>query len=564
MAAAADTGIVELRGGKLVLDGDVIYSTSVMPGDRAEIRNGVVRLLERQHQALPGVIQSVTVDGCATVRFPILGESCPFCVTVAAATAAAVGDYVVVDLTADGGAAIKRHYTASVNEAEATTATYRLTGRVLDNMNLWRSGGPHHYTRDDVVDETGLHTITVDPAGSVDFDDAISVDVENRTVYIHIVDIVGCGTLTDADEYRMRQYCQTLYLANEHTEHLLHDVHGVSLVAGEERRVITVRVRFSAEEAGIVESYDIYRSRIVVKERLTYEQFGERLAAAATGLDGPASFLMDLLIQRSSNAVYDIQIPSVRIHVDQEGVCDVSLEHTNDPAHRVIAMLMVLANIVVSAHLCGRGVIVPSRFQSRLSGVQWSRMPVRSGEPAVDSFVLLKRFARACYAIDKWGHFGLGLTEYVHFTSPMRRYADVIVHRLLAGWEISRNDLEEEVGWINWRSQFNRSLQRQYTAWKVAGAISGREGSVKIWVTGVSAAGVLWYMPEYSLNGFCHVSQLMPRQRWTLNAERTGLTGSSAEGESFDEMCAYDGMITGVNQRFGTVSLSIRSALADP
>jgi hypothetical protein len=46
-------GLVELRGGKLVLDGDVIYSMSVMPGDRAEIRDGVVRLLERQHQALP-------------------------------------------------------------------------------------------------------------------------------------------------------------------------------------------------------------------------------------------------------------------------------------------------------------------------------------------------------------------------------------------------------------------------------------------------------------------------------------------------------------------------------
>jgi ribonuclease R len=193
-----------------------------------------------------------------------------------------------------------------------------------------------------------------------------------------------------------------------------------------------------------------------------------------------------------------------------------------------------------------------------------TRVPASSGEPAVDSFVLVKRFARACYAIDARGHFGLGLTDYAHFTSPMRRYADVIVHRLLAGWTISREALDVEVEWINWRAGFNKSLQQQYVAWKVATAISAQlavsEEPVDVWVTGLSAAGVLWYMPEYSLNGFCHVSQLLPAQRWVYEGEgaEAVLVGADSGGR-FVQMRQqpYRAIISHVDRRMGSVAVRI-------
>ena len=175
----------------------------------------------------------------------------------------------------------------------------------------------------------------------------------------------------------------------------------------------------------------------------------------------------------------------------------------------------------------------------------------------MDSFVAVKRFARACYAIDQQGHFGLGLTEYLHFTSPMRRYADVIVHRLLAGWQISREDLDAEVDWINWRAEFNKALQRQYTAWKVAAYL--REHAVSeldVWVTGVSAAGLLWFAPAYSLSGFSHVSLLEPAQRWKL--EGVGLEAALVGGDSrFEQMHRYKACIHHICRHSGAVTVRI-------
>jgi hypothetical protein len=416
------TGIVSLRGGKLILDGDVIYSDSLIPGDRAEIRNGVTRLLARDRQTLPGFVNRIG-DTEYSVCFPILGEGCPFRIRLPHTEGVTLreNDFILVELDANGGGRYIASYDAFHNESEARSigTAYRRTGRILDpRIDIWnREGGAAHYTQEGVADETGLSTFTVDPPDSDDFDDAITVDAATRTVYIHIVDIVAAAP-SESDEYRMRQYCQTLYLANERTDHLLHDVYGASLVTGQERSVITVRVRFGPD---FVAAYDIYQSRIIVKERLTYTEFATRMSDDRG--DPANTFLRELLTKRSRDVAYDINLPSVRVNVGCDSEVTTHLEDTNDVAHRTVAMLMVLCNMVVSRHLRGRGVEIPNRFHANLSGVVWDRMPLRSGQPAVDSFVLVKRFARACYAIDQWGHFGLGITDYVHFTSPMRRYA---------------------------------------------------------------------------------------------------------------------------------------------
>jgi hypothetical protein len=569
------SGLVELRGGKLVLDGEPLpaYCDYLMPGDIAEFRSGRPRLISRMRQTLPGFVDVVADnDGYTILRFPTLGESCPFRVATVQMTPSlpetvSEGDLVVMNFDTSGGAHFARRFTGGhpADEATAILAAYRRTGRTLgegDKINIWArpsEGESGYYTQAGVADETGLDTFTVDPAGSVDLDDAISIDLAERTVYIHIVDIAGAASLHEGDEYRMRQYCQTLYLANEHTEHLLGDVEAVSLLPSHERAVITTRIRFT--ESGLVESYDIYRSRIVSKRQLTYEEFGAQLSSSAEG-----AWLLALLAARNRDVAYDVNLPSIRVHVAHDGEVEVSRDSTMDAAHRVIAMLMVLCNMIVSRHLRVRGVVIPTRLHKGLAGVNISRVPVSSGDPAVDSFLIVKRFARACYAIDERGHFGLGVTDYTHFTSPMRRYADVILHRLLAGWTISRETLEAEVDWINWRSGFNKALQRQYIDWKVAGAVAARladgEEAGDVWITGISAAGVLWYMPDYSLNGFCHVSQLLPTQRWVYEVGGGGLEATlvgGTEGQRFIQMRQrpYRAIISRVDRKMGSVAVRL-------
>jgi exoribonuclease R len=186
---------------------------------------------------------------------------------------------------------------------------------------------------------------------------------------------------------------------------------------------------------------------------------------------------------------------------------------------------MILANLVVSKHLSEKNIIIPNRFHDSLKGIKIPDFD-STGNELVDSFILIKRYARACYSVDKKGHFGLGITDYVHFTSPMRRYADVLVHRLLAGYQI--DDLEEQVNWINLRSGLVRSAQDMYINWKVLNWIEqqGKEMLYDIWVTGINASGIIWFMPSLSLNGFFHVSNFEPKEMWKFDDNK--LIGSDS------------------------------------
>jgi ribonuclease R len=184
---------------------------------------------------------------------------------------------------------------------------------------------------------------------------------------------------------------------------------------------------------------------------------------------------------------------------------------------------MILANLIVSKHLSENGIVIPNRFHDSLRGFS-SGTFTPTENIFVDSFIMVKRYSRACYSLDEKGHFGLGIKDYVHFTSPMRRYADVLVHRLLAGYNY--DDLEAEVDWLNRRALITRSIQNLYVSWKTIRWLKTLPDPHEIWVTSVSRAGLMWFMPSLNLNGFLHVTELVPCQYWTF--ENDTLVGTTS------------------------------------
>jgi exoribonuclease R len=228
-------------------------------------------------------------------------------------------------------------------------------------------------------------------------------------------------------------------------------------------------------------------------------------------------YLVNLSNKRSEDVTYHLNLPSVRLDIDKDtGLAkNLHVECTNDPSHNLVATAMVLANLVVSKHLNHCNVKLPNRFHDSLRGFTQNQFTT-TNNTLVDSFILVKRYARANYSVDKKGHFGLGLTDYVHFTSPMRRYADVLVHRILAGQQIETDILQNEVDWLNYRSQMVRSLQDLYTHWKVIRHLDKNQ-TYTVYVTDVKKTGVLWFMPSMSLNGYSHVSTLKPSQYWAFD-----------------------------------------------
>jgi ribonuclease R len=176
----------------------------------------------------------------------------------------------------------------------------------------------------------------------------------------------------------------------------------------------------------------------------------------------------------------------------------------------------------VSKHLLGSNIPLPNRFHAKPDNFH------QTGNETVDSYILVKQFGKARYSIDEIGHFGLGLSNYIHFTSPMRRYADVLVHRIQAGWKYDEQFLQEEIDYINHRNSVVRSIQTLFVKLKTTQYIQTHTNVHDIFVTGVNKTGILWFMPSYCLNGYIHVSSITPKQYWKYEKDEKKLVGQSS------------------------------------
>jgi ribonuclease R len=533
-------GIIEFHGAKqMFVSGD--FTTNInntindfISGDKVlyNDKDNVI-LLKRQEQAVIGIIKNI-YNGFAYLHITNFSSVCKYSPKIKNDNYK-IGDRLVIWLHSNGTISVKNKYNLdNIDDVKCLLDMYclmplKIKNDVVEDENNYNNFkiGKNLYTIDEIINHNDLDTFTIDPTNSVDFDDAITVDVNEKTIYVHIVDIAASELLGDGNK-KLRERCFTLYLANEHTEHLLDEVDAsknLSLIEGKERKVITVKIVL--DEEGMVSSYDIYRSTIVVKKRWNYEQVLKAINEKNCG--EAIQFLADLTIKRSKDVTYNISLPSLRIKSDlvsgkpETIIC----EETNDISHTLVATAMILANLVVSKYLSEKNVLLPNRFHDSLKGFIMPDFD-STGNELVDSFIVVKRFARACYSVDKKGHFGLGIKDYVHFTSPMRRYADVLVHRLLAGYQI--DDLEEQVDWINLRSKLVKSAQDMYISWKVLRWIEemDKEKIYEIWVTGINASGIIWFMPSLSLNGFLHVSNFEPKQYWKFINDK--LIGTSLNG----------------------------------
>lgn len=518
-------GIVELHGAKQVLrnpETNTILPFSspyFLPGDHVfqSLDTGCV-LQHRTPQTVCAVVTSVDPLKVSYVNLPPMSLFQPKLELLFVPT---IGERIILLFTADGGYEMLRRYSADPKEDVPCLLALYKGGCMTEPSEPVR--GEPLYTRSDIVNHEDLDTFTIDPATSADFDDAISVDPATHTIYVHIVDIAH-AELSEEETRRLQARCLTLYLANEHTEHLLDEEtasHRLSLVQGARRPVITVKLTL---EAGLVQRYEIYRSTIHVKRRYNYEEVQTALEA---GTAPPAIQYLDTLTkERSREIQYAVSLPSLRLTVDRDTGLATALrsENTNNASHSLVATAMILANMTVSHHLTLKGVKIPNRFHSALRGFRPS--PISTGNSEVDSFILVKRFARAYYSVDEKGHFGLDLKEYVHFTSPMRRYADVIVHNLLAG--VQYEDLEDRVTHLNHRAAVVRSLQDLYERWKTMRWIQTLPADTKhkAYVTDVKRTGIMWFIPSLLLNGFSHVATLQPPQFWAYLDVMNHLTGA--------------------------------------
>lgn len=316
-------------------------------------------------------------------------------------------------------------------------------------------------------------TFTVDPADAKDFDDAISIRKIDRSWYevgIHIADVshyVTPGTELDKEAYKR---ATSVYLPDRVNPMLPEHISNVlcSLRPNEDK--LTFSAVFSINSKGEVKDPWIGRSVIHSDHRFAYEDAQEIIDGAKGPHQKEVLWLHKmtqvLRKERFSKGAINFSSQEVRFKLDEHGK-PIGIEiKESKPSHQMIEELMLLANknvarFIADKEVKGKPIPFPYRvhdqpdedkfasfvpfakkygYQFDLSSPQKiaesfnSMLQKAQGQPEQHLLEQLgiRTMAKAIYTTENIGHYGLGFEDYCHFTSPIRRYPDVMVHRIVA------------------------------------------------------------------------------------------------------------------------------------
>lgn len=431
-------------------------------------------------------------------------------------------------------------------------------------------------------DLTRIPLITIDPEDARDHDDAVYAEADGHggwRVIVAIADVaayVRVGTALDREAYRRGN---STYFPDRVSpmlpEHLSADL--CSLKEGELRETFAVEIFFNS--GGHKTKHRFIRGKMRSAAKLSYRQ-------AQDAIDGnPDDKTQPLLEQvlrplweayrtvskaRDQRAPLDLDLPERRVRIGEDGkIVSISLRERFD-AHRLIEEFMIQANVCAAETLEDKRTPLVYRVHEEPSeekvntlanflptiGLKWTRGETITGhrfnrlladvrasenEHLVNEMVLRTQ-AQARYAHENLGHFGLNLLKYAHFTSPIRRYSDLIVHRALIralglGPDgMSDNDavrLEEMAEHVTMTERRSMAAEREATDRYLAIYMADRVGAIfEARIAGVTRAGLFVRLAENGADGFIPASRLS--DEYWVHDDRSAALVAQRSGQRYE------------------------------
>jgi ribonuclease R len=412
------------------------------------------------------------------------------------------------------------------------------------------------------TDFRGTPTVTIDGEHARDFDDAITIEKLPNGHYwlgVHIADVshyVHEGTALDREAYERG----TSVYFPERAVHMFPSelATGLCSLNPHVDRLVQSCL-MEVDRHGQVVRHELHDGVINSDERMTYTAVNgiltdrdpalmkqyEPLVPMFERMKELFAILNDARRRRGS---IDFDLNEAEVIIDEGGEVEAIIALHRNVAHRLIEEFMLLANETVASHLEANeapalyriheepDVTKVSKFEDFVSGFGYSLgAPLTSmrprhfqkllqrieGKPEEKpiAFLMLRTMQKARYAPENLGHFGLAASSYTHFTSPIRRYPDLVVHRALRAArhatlsaeerEEQREELPEVARHCSEMERRADDAERELLQWKKVKFMADKVGDVfQGYITGVAAFGLFIELVEHFVEGMVHVSTM--------------------------------------------------------
>ncbi len=334
----------------------------------------------------------------------------------------------------------------------------------------------------DRIDLTHLNFCTIDPVTAKDFDDAIYFDLENTTLYVAIADVSHYVTYFSNIDKEAKKRGFTTYLPHKSFPMLPRELSEniCSLKPKVDRLAFVAKIELDKATLKPLKE-EFFEAIIHSKHRFNYENIDTILEYGSAGVDGTVAEILTWLLplQKITERLhherlkhgFDFRSEETKLTINADHLLTATQIETGTPSHSLIEECMLLANQASAKRFTGEGDSIfrihqppqLSRTEQLLSELAAVGLFVEEYEDSpsliraiqkeaqkmglaaeVDSMII-KSLRQANYAAYNVGHFGLGFSHYSHFTSPIRRYADLILHRLI---KTQLNDDKEEMEYL--------------------------------------------------------------------------------------------------------------------
>jgi ribonuclease R len=446
-------------------------------------------------------------------------------------------------------------------DLKVVMAKYGLPDAFPAEVEAAASAVPGEVRPEDLEDRTDFRpwaTVTVDPETARDHDDAISLDrlpAGGWLLAVHIADVahyVRPGSLLDEEAYLRGT---SVYFPDRVVPMLPHALSSniCSLVEGKDR--LTQSVVLELDARGRVKKADFHDGVIKSAARMTYQQVQKivdgdadlrlRFVALVPLFERMDELAKLMRRRRHERGSLDFDLPEPKLVLDEKGAMTAIVRTERLDSMRMIEEFMLAANEAVAERLSKAGAPALYRVHERPDPLRVEefaelvssfgyRVPAKldeitpqdfqgilrqiAGKPEekLVSYLLLRTMRLARYHEENLGHFGLATEMYAHFTSPIRRYPDLVVHRALRSLRRPTSvplplpaALPEMGKHLSDMERRATDAERELVEWKKVRFMADKLGERYAgYVTGVQAFGLFVELDEVYVQGLVHVSSM--------------------------------------------------------